>query len=291
MGTPDFALFTLRKLVKKHDVIAVYSQPPRPAGRGQKEKPSVTHSFAIENNIPVYTPKSLKSEEEQQKFIDLNADVAVVSAYGLLLPPPILNGTKYGCLNIHPSLLPRWRGAAPIQRQIMAGDKETGVCIMLMDEGMDTGDVIKMHKYHLDSSITAGELHDELGEIGADVLMNVLSDIDNMSSFPQSSEGITYAKKISKEEAKINWNKTAEEIDCIVRGLNPYPATYFEHNNSKIKIYKVGVLDIEHDKLAGTILDDKLTFACGKGAVRILELQKAGKKIMSADVFLKGNKL
>ncbi len=288
MGTPEFALPTLEKIVEKHEVIAVYSQPPRPSGRGKKETPSVIHAFANERNIPVFTPVSLKSPEEQTRFSALNADIAVVVAYGLLLPKPILSGTKYGCLNIHPSLLPRWRGAAPIQRAIMAGDTETGVCIMQMDEGMDTGAVLMQENFDIADDATAGDLHDELSVRGAELLLKTLAELGKIVPIPQTDIGFTYAKKITKEEAKIDWNLPATEIANMVRGLNPYPCAYFMDAGNKIKLYKVKVVDIQQDKPAGSVLDDKLLIACGEGAIRILELQRAGKRIMNAEEFTRG---
>lgn len=321
MGTPAFALPSLKALhSSEHEVVAVYSQPPRPAGRGQKETPSPIHSFALENNIPVYTPVSLKSAEAQEEFANLKADVAVVAAYGLLLPKPILEAYPLGCINVHPSLLPRWRGAAPIQRTVMAGDAMTGICIMQMDEGLDTGDVLLREDGFVVGSFDAGTLHDMLSHLAGPMLLLTLDGLRNGTIKPQkqSTEGITYAKKITKEEARIDWNQTAEHINNQIRGLAPSPAAYFVHNGENIKIFKAEIIPspacggglgrgAQQDTLsqisphpspppqagegvvrAGTVIDDSLSIACLQGILRPLEVQRPNKKRMSVSEMLKG---
>jgi methionyl-tRNA formyltransferase len=212
-----------------------------------------------------------------------------VVAYGLLLPQHILDAPKFGCLNIHPSALPRWRGAAPIQRTIMAGDAQTAVCIMQMDAGLDTGAVLLREDFAFEPKITADELHDKCAEIGAHLVLQTINNISSLKAIPQSPHEVTYAKKITKDDEKIDWTKPANEIENIVRGLNPYPAAYFEHNGEKIKVFQCDV--VESSGKAGTVLDDALTIACGTNALKITSLQKAGKRIMSAKEFLAGNKI
>ncbi len=241
MGTPEFAVPTLRSLIEAgHELVAVYTQPPRPAGRGQKLRPSPVQQLAEARNIPVYFPASLKSAEEQQIFADLNAELAIVAAYGLLLPQAILDAPKHGCINIHPSLLPRWRGAAPIQRPIMAGDTETGMCIMQMEAGLDTGPVFARREIPLPPNATAGEMHDQLAELGSAMALQVIAEIEagSAKAIPQSEEGVTYANKIIKDEARINWNKPANEVHNQIRGLSPFPGAFFEYEGVKYKVLK-----------------------------------------------------
>jgi methionyl-tRNA formyltransferase len=291
MGTPEFALPALKNLIEsEHEILAVYSQPPRPSKRGQKEQKSAIHLLAEENNIEVRTPVSLKDEKEQKTFANLGADIAVVVAYGLLLPKEILEAFPHGCINIHPSLLPRWRGAAPIQRTIMAGDKETGVCIIQLTEELDTGDIIEMETYDIPDGTNAGQLHDTLAMIGAKLALKALNKIENgICSFtPQvGEEDITYAKKITKNEAKINWSSPAKEIIYLIRGLNPFPGAYFELNDIRIKILEAKASD-KNGKY-GEVLDDELTIACGDGAINPTKLQKQGKTITDTESFLRGN--
>lgn len=290
MGTPDFAVPVLEKLVEKHQVVCVYTQPPRPAGKGYKLTPSPVHQKAEEFGISVRTPVSLRKSEEQQAFADLQADVAVVCAYGLILPQAILDAPKKGCINIHASLLPRWRGAAPIQRAIQAGDTQSGVTIMQMDAGLDTGDMLLVETCPIQSDTTAQMLHDTLSEMGARLIIQAL-DLD-LKPIAQPTEGITYAEKIQKSEALINWNLSATQICRNIMAFNPYPTAYTLYKGERIKIFTAVAMDEITDKSAGTILDEDLKIACGDGTVlKVLTLQRAGKKMMSASDFMKGNSL
>ncbi|PPD46629.1 MAG: methionyl-tRNA formyltransferase [Methylocystis sp.] len=296
MGTPDFATALLQELCDRgHEVAAVYSQPPRPAGRGMSEKKSSVHQFAESRGLPVRTPKSLKSAGEQEAFRALCADVAVVAAYGLLLPQPILDAPKHGCLNLHGSLLPRWRGAAPIQRAIMAGDKESGVEVMKMDAGLDTGPVALTAKTPIGPDMTAGELHDRLAELGAPLMADALDLLvkGELRFTPQSEEGACYAAKIDKAEARIDWRRSAQELHDHVRGLTPFPGAFFEgdigHGLERVKVLRT---QVETGKGApGTILDDAGLVACGAGALRLLRVQRAGKGEMGIEDFLRGRKM
>lgn len=285
MGTPEFAVPALRGLIaSEHEVVAVYSQPPRPAGRGQKERKSPIHILAEEKNIPVFTPVKLTPDHKP-----LVADIAVVAAYGLLLPEWFLKSFKYGCINIHPSALPRWRGAAPIQRTVLAGDATTDICIMQMEKGLDTGAVLERETLPVPPRITSGELHDVLAEKSVSLLLKVLANIETIKPEVQSMEGLTYAKKIEKSEARIDWRKPAEEIDRLVRGLNPFPGAYFEVNGERVKVWEAEVeLGVRSSEFGGKILDDKLLIRCGENALRLLKLQREGKRAVSADEFLRG---
>ncbi len=293
MGTPDFSVGVLAALVDAgHNVVAVYSQPPRKAGRGMDLKKSPVHAFAEAKSIDVRTPKSLRTADEQQAFAALDLDVAIVVAYGLLLPAPILEAPRLGCLNLHASLLPRWRGAAPIQRAIMAGDNETGVMVMQMDEGLDTGPVLGTARVQITSDMTASHLHDELAKVGAPLMVETLAKLaaGEITPIEQSEEGVTYAKKIDKAEARIDWSRPASELDCHIRGLSLFPGAYFEVTR-KGKPERVKVLRAEPvagSGTPGTALDDTLTIACGEGALRLLEVQRAGKGRASAAEFLRG---
>lgn len=291
MGTPMFALPTLEALIRSpHQVVAVYSQPPRPAGRGQKLTSSPVHQIAEKHNIPVFTPVSLKPSEVQAEFAAHKADAAIVAAYGLLLPKPILTGTRLGCINVHPSLLPRWRGAAPLPRTIMAGDKKTGVCIMQMDEGLDTGDVLLMKEYAIPAGMNAAELHDTLSEMAAPMILETLDGMSAGRLMPvkQSAEGVTYAKKIEKEDCLIDWNRSASEIAAQVRGLAPKPGASFHLKNEVIKLLAAQVEDGTGHATPGTALDDQLLIACGSGALRMLQLQRPSKAPMPASELMKG---
>lgn len=285
MGTPDFAVPTLRALHQQgHEMVAVYSQPPRPAGRGQKETSSPVQAYAEANGLPVFTPVSLKHENLP------DADVAVVAAYGLLLPKHILQAPRHGCLNVHPSLLPRWRGAAPIQRTIMAGDTETAMCIMQMDEGLDTGDILLCEPYAIPPGTDAGQLHDTMAETGARLMLEALSQLERGTLAPrrQSTEGVTYASKIKKEEARISWELPAREILHKILGLSPFPGATFRLGEEIIKVF-AAVEAPGTDAAPGTLLDDRLTIACGSGtALRLLEVQRPGKKRMMAEEMLRG---
>ena len=287
MGTPDFSVPVLDALVDAgHDVVAVYSQPPRPAGRGKKDRPSPVQSKAEALGLSVRYPVSLRIDEALAEFNALEADVAVVVAHGLILPQSILDAPKQGCLNIHASLLPRWRGAAPIHRAIMAGDPETGVCIMQMESGLDTGPVLTRHAVSIGESETTQQLHDRLSVIGASAIVDALAALDQLVPEPQSETGVTYAAKIDKSEAAINWSRSATEIDRLIRGLSPFPGAWFEMNGKRVKI--LGSVLVEQNGVAGCALDDALTIACGDGAIRLTHLQRAGKSVQDAGQFLNG---
>ncbi len=311
MGTPYFALPTLEALVRAQkrepalsstpcksqetftgaiEVVAVYSQPPRPAGRGQKETHSPVHQFAAANNIPVYTPTSLKSAEAQAEFATLGADIAVVVAYGLLLPKAILEAPKLGCINVHPSKLPRFRGAAPLQRTIMAGEKDTATVIMQMDVGLDTGDMLLVEPYAIPEGTTTGMLHDTLSARAGALVLKTLEGLQagTITPIKQPEEGVCYAPKISKEECRIDWNQSAETIARQIRGLSPTPGAYFEHKGENIKIFAADFTADNSEKPAGTILDNELAIACEQGTLHPTELQRAGKKRLPVAEFLKG---
>jgi len=286
MGTPDFAVVTLKALVAAgHEVVAVYSQPPRPAGRGQDLRPSPVHEYVAVNGLDVRTPFSLKSADEQNSFAALKADAAVVVAYGLILPRPILEAPRLGCFNVHASLLPRWRGAAPIQRAIMAGDRETGVCIMRMAEGLDTGPVCKMGRVAIAPSTTAGQMHDELAALGASLMVGMLEELP-IACAEQSGEGVTYAKKIEKAEAHIDFTRDAAEVRNHIHGLSPFPGAWTGIQGARVKILNCAT--VEQSGPAGMVLDDQLTIACGANAIRPLTLQREGKEAMDAATFLRG---
>jgi methionyl-tRNA formyltransferase len=288
LGTPDFAVPTLTELVGQgHEIVAVYSQPPRPKGRGLDTEPSPVAKAAANFGIPIRTPLTLKAAEAQAEFAALELDAAIVVAYGLLLPKPILDAPKLGCFNLHGSLLPRWRGAAPIQRAIMAGDAETGVMVMRMEEGLDTGPVLMAERTPI-ARKTYRELHDELARLGADLMARAMSAVSlgQASETPQPEEGVTYAKKILKEEARIDWTKSAREIDCLIRGLSPFPGAWCEIKGERVKILFADPADGKG--APGEILDDKLLVSCGDGALRLRALQRPGKSAMAADDLLRG---
>ena len=288
MGTPDFAVPTLADLIAQgHDIAAVYSQPPRPKGRGMTLEPGAVHRFADSAKLPVRTPLSLKSAEEQAAFAALELDAAIVVAYGLLLPKSILDTPKLGCFNLHGSLLPRWRGAAPIQRAVMAGDAETGVMVMQMDEGLDTGAVLMAERVTIGRK-TSGELTTELSRLGADLMVRSLGALERggVTPQPQSEDGVTYAKKISKEEARIDWSRPAREIDAHIRGLAPFPGAWTDANGERLKILYADPVD--GNGKPGLALDDGLTIACGEGALKLVKVQRAGKSVMTAAELLKG---
>jgi methionyl-tRNA formyltransferase len=296
MGTPDFSVPALSELIGAgHDIAAVYSQPPRPSGRrGLAAQPGPVHRHAEAAGITVFTPLSLKDPGEQAKFRALEADAAVVVAYGLLLPKAVLEGTRLGCFNIHASALPRWRGAAPIQRAIMAGDAATAVMIMRMEEGLDTGPVCLGEHVSIGANETAGELHDRLSPLGASLILRAMSALERgqLDATPQPSVGITYAAKIAKAEAQIDFTKPAVEVHNLVRGLSPFPGAWFEYAAGdgrapeRIKVLRTEVRP--GAGAPGSVLDDKLTVACGTGAVAMRELQRAGKRPMSAEELLRG---
>ena len=286
MGTPDFAVPTLRAIVAAgHEVVAAYSQPPRPAGRGKKLQPSPVHLAAQEMGIAVSTPASLKPAEEKSAFAALAADVAVVAAYGLLLPVAVLEAPKYGCLNVHGSILPRWRGAAPVQRAILAGDATTGVTIMQMEKGLDTGPMLLKRTTRIDEK-TAGELTDEIAALGAEAMVEVLGRLPHVRSEPQPADGVTYAHKIDKAEARIDFAKGAEFIERQVRAFAPRPGAFFELEGERIRVLAADV--IAREGATATVLDDHLTIACGYGAVRPTLVQRAGKPAMETAAMLRG---
>jgi methionyl-tRNA formyltransferase len=288
MGTPDFAVPTLAALIGQgHTIAAVYSQPPRPKGRGLETVPGPVHAFANAAGLAVRTPLSLKGADEQAAFAALDIDAAIVVAYGLLLPKPILDAPRLGCFNLHGSLLPRWRGAAPIQRAVMAGDAETGVMVMHMDEGLDTGPVLMTEKVTVGRK-TSGELAGELAQLGADLMIRALGALERgqIGETPQSADGATYAKKITKDEARIDWTKSAHEIDCLIRGLSPAPGAFTEVKGERLKILYAE--PASGNGAPGTVLDDVLTIAAGEGALRLKRVQRAGGKAMDAADLLKG---
>ena len=287
MGTPEFSVPVLDALVEAgHVIAAVYCQPPRPAGRGKKERPTPVHSRAIELGLDVRHPVSLKGAAEQAEFATLNADAAVVVAYGLILPQAILDAPKYGCLNIHASLLPRWRGSAPIHRAIMSGDSESGVCIMQMEAGLDTGPVLLREATAIGEEETTAQLHDRLSAMGAALVVDALSRLADLTADPQPEAGVTYATKIDKSEARIDWSETAEEVDRKIRGLSPFPGAWCEFDGERLKLLSSRLS--AGKGTAGEVLDDTLTIACGTGAIEVLTLQRAGKGAQPRDVFLRG---
>ncbi len=293
MGTPDFAVPTLTEIIGQgHEVVAVYSRAPRPAGRGMAERTSPVHAIADRFGIPVFTPRSLKGEAEQAAFAALDLDVAVVVAYGLILPAAILDAPREGCFNLHASLLPRWRGAAPIHRAIMAGDRETGVMVMRMEEGLDTGPVAMAERLAIPPDATTGDLHDRLARLGADLMVRALGAVERgaLGTVAQAEDGVTYAAKIDKSETRIDWARPAAEVHNHIRGLSPFPGAWCEMTLSgkteRVKILRSTLA--EGTAAPGTVLDDRLTIACGAGAIRLVELQRAGGKAVTAEAFLRG---
>ena len=295
MGTPEFAVPTLVEILGRgHDVAAVYTRAPQPAGRGMALQPSPVEVKARQFELSVFTPKSLKGEEAVAAFRAHDADAAVVVAYGLILPKPILDTPRLGCFNLHASALPRWRGAAPTNRAIMAGDTETAVMVMRMEEGLDTGPIAMAQRVAIGPDMTAGELHDQLARLGADLMVRALAALerDALRLTPQSASGITYATKISKTETRIDWRLPWERVHDHCRGLSPFPGAWFEiGGNTNKPLARIKVLRTNKGEGAGapgTVLDDRLTVACGEGAVRILQLQRAGRASMTAEEFLRG---
>jgi methionyl-tRNA formyltransferase len=285
MGSPDFAVPSLDALVEAgHEVVAAYAQPPRPAGRGKADRKTAVHERAEQLGIAVRTPRTLRDAEEQAKFRGLDADVAVVAAYGLILPRPILEAPKGGCINVHASLLPRWRGAAPIQRAILAGDEVSGVTIMRMDEGLDTGPMLLKRELDIRGK-TAGQVTDELAKLGAASLVEWLG--HPQPPVAQPEDGVTYAKKIDKAEARIDWSRSADEIERKVRAFNPVPGAWFEANGERIKLLDAAVGD-DASADPGAVLDDCLNVACGSGYIRPLKIQRAGRAPMTAGELLRG---
>ena len=288
MGTPEFAVPTLQALLDAaHEVVCVYTQPPRPGGRrGREVTPSPVQKLAERQGIEVRHPTSLKSEDEQKRFAALNADIAVVAAYGLILPQAVLDAPTHGCLNVHASILPRWRGAAPIHRAIMVGDPVTGVTIMQMEAGLDTGPMLATVRTPIEDK-TTGELTEELAELGAQLMVGTLIDLEALHPIPQDDVEATHAPKIDKAEARIDWTKPAQEIERLVRGLAPFPGAWFELGGDRVKLLRAEVVDGEG--AAGEVLDERLAIACGEGAIRPVMLQRAGKPAMDLGTFLRGN--
>jgi methionyl-tRNA formyltransferase len=291
MGTPDFAAHILQALLEApYDIVAVYTQPPRPVGRGYKVTPSPVQKIAEAHKIPVFTPTSLKTEEAQTAWQSLNLDIAVVAAYGLILPKAILEAPRWGCVNVHASLLPRWRGAAPIQRALLSHDVETGVTIMKMDEGLDTGDMLLIEKTPITKETTASQLHETLAHLGAEALLSALPLYlsGKLQPIPQPQEGVTYAEKLSKEEGCLDWALPASVLERKIRALNPWPGTWFTIGQDRIKVLEAQVVPLSLSQAPGTILDTHLTIACGEDALRPLLVQKMGKSPLPVDDFLRG---
>ncbi|ODT62778.1 MAG: methionyl-tRNA formyltransferase [Phenylobacterium sp. SCN 69-14] len=293
LGTPDFAVAALDALVAAgHEIACVYSQPPAPRGRGQVLKPSPVHAYAEERGISVRTPSSMRDPAEIAAFAGLNLDAAVVVAFGQILPAAVLETPRLGCFNLHASLLPRWRGAAPIQRAIMAGDKVTGVEVMQMTEGLDEGPVLASETVPIDALETAGTLHDRLAAVGAALLARTLAGVERGEAVAtaQAQGGLTYARKIRPKEARIAWARPAAEVDCKIRGLSPFPGAWFELPTAKGLVRVKALLSQVEDGegLPGRTLDDRLLVACGEGAVRLLRVQRQGKGPQDAQAFLRG---
>jgi methionyl-tRNA formyltransferase len=291
MGTPDFAVPALLALAEAgHEIACVYSQPPRPAGRGHKERPSPVHATAAERGWPVRTPRSLRDPEEQAAFAALELDVAVVAAYGLILPQAVLDAPRRGCLNIHASLLPRWRGAAPIQRAILAGDSETGICIMQMEAGLDTGPVLLERRIPIGAADTAQDLHDRLAGLGALSIVEALEGLlaGTLAPQPQPEEGVTYAAKLARGEAQLDWRRPALELERQVRAFTPWPGAVFDApDGTRLKVLAAELVP-EAKGAPGEVLDARLTIACGEGALRPTRLQRPGKGPAETDAFLRG---
>lgn len=296
MGTPEISVNTLGELIAQgHDIVAVYCQPPRPAGRGKELRKTPVHEFAEDMGLDVFTPLNFKDQADIDIFVAHEAEIAVVVAYGLLLPKAILDAPEHGCLNLHASLLPRWRGAAPIQRAIMAGDAKTGMMVMQMDEGLDTGDVCLVEAIEITANMTAGELHDLMAPLGANLMARAISAVEwgGHSETPQAEEGATYAKKILKGEARIDWSLDAQSLHDHIRGLSPFPGAWCEFEKDG-KVSRIKILNTEivtGEGVAGEMLDDELTVACGSGALKIVRLQRAGKGVSGVADFQRGYKI
>jgi methionyl-tRNA formyltransferase len=292
-GTPDFAAEALSALIAAgHEIVLVLTQPDRPSGRGMKLTPSAVKTVALAQNIPVYQPEKLRTPEQQAPLMGIHADVMIVAAYGLILPQIILDLPRFGCLNIHASLLPRWRGAAPIQRAILAGDASTGITIMQMDAGLDTGDMLSIHTTPITAQDNAQTLHDKLAAQGAQAIVQALSNLSALPRQVQPADGVTYAEKLSKEEALIDWTESAAHLDLKIRAFNPFPSAQSTLNGSMIKLWRA--TPVQESGTAGTIIaidKEAITIACGSGALRITELQKSGGKRLSTPAFLAGTPL
>ncbi|MFO1189863.1 MAG: methionyl-tRNA formyltransferase [Alphaproteobacteria bacterium] len=290
LGTPDFALPTLDALIAAgHEIACVYTQPARPAGRGMKARPAPVAAAALARGIAVRSPRTLRDAAEQAAFAALSLDAAVVVAYGLILPRPILAAPRLGCINVHASLLPRWRGAAPIQRALLAGDAETGVTIMQMDEGLDTGPMLLTERLPIGPQMTAGDLHDRLAALGGRMIVPALDGLatGTLKPRPQPEAGVTYAKKIDRAETGIDWRRPAAELERLVRAFAPVPGAWFLHAGTRIRVLKAELVEGQSAE-PGTVLDGHLGIACGAGALRLVRLQREGRSAMDADAFLRG---
>lgn len=292
MGTPEFAVPVLENLAKEHEIVCVYTRAPKEAGRGKALQKSPVHLWAEAHGVEVRTPKTLRNAEEQEKFAALNADISIVAAYGLILPKAVIEAFPKGCLNVHGSLLPRWRGAAPMQRAIEAGDEKTGITIMQVVEALDAGAMYKKGEIAIDKDMTVGILHDKMAELGARLMLDVLADLDNIKPEPQNEDLVTYAAKIEKEESKLDFNDDAVVLERKIRAFNPYPATYFEYNGERFKLLKCRALPNEHCLKAGELLQDgnRLFIGCAVGALEVLQIQRQGKKAMATEELLRGFK-
>ncbi len=285
MGTPDFAVPALRALAARHEVVCVYTQPPRPAGRGKKDRPSPVQIAAEALGLSVRHPATLRTPAEQAAFAELDPDVAVVVAYGLILPQPVLDAPRLGCLNIHASLLPRWRGAAPIHRAILSGDAATGICIMRMEAGLDTGPVLLCAPTPIGAEDTTADLHDRLAGMGADLVVQALDRLPSLVAVAQSEHGVTYATKIAKDEGRIDWTRPAPEVDRLIRGLSPFPGAWCRIGGERVKLLRSRIA--QGSGPPGTVLRD-LTIACGTGAIEVTLAQREGRRPMQPDEFLRG---
>ena len=294
LGTPDFALPTLHGLIEAgHEIACVYTQAAKPAGRGMKARLSPVAAAAEARGLPVRSPRTLRDPAEQAAFAALGLDAAVVVAYGLILPRPILAAPRLGCFNVHASLLPRWRGAAPIQRALLAGDAETGITIMKMDEGLDTGPMLLVERVTIGPQTTAGELHDRLAALGGRLIVAALDGLiaGSIAPQPQPESGVTYAKKIDKSETRLDWRRPAAELDRVVRAFAPLPGAWFHHGETRIRVLKAEPVALAHGADPGMVVDERLLVACGGGALRLLRLQREGRAALDADAFLRGAQL
>jgi methionyl-tRNA formyltransferase len=293
MGTPDFAVPTLSKLVNsQHNVKAIFTQRPKPKNRGMSVDISPVHSAGLENNIDIFTPTTLRDEKIYKQILDIEADCIVVVAYGMIIPENIINSKKYGCINLHPSKLPRFRGAAPLQRTIIAGDTETAICTIQMDKGLDTGDILLSKEISLNPRISFTELHNMAAYIGANLILETLNNIDNIKPTKQSEDGLLYAHKLKKEEGLVNWQKdSAFELDCKIRGMNPWPGVYFLYKGELVKILEASYKNDTSSLPPGTIIDKDISITCLNGILTLISLQRPGKKAISAKDFMNGFKI
>jgi methionyl-tRNA formyltransferase len=296
-GTPEFSVTPLKALIESgHEVIAVYTQPDRPAGRGRKLTPSLIKKVALDNGIPVFQPVNFKSAHDVETLAALGADLMVVVAYGLILPQVVLNTPRLGCINIHASLLPRWRGAAPIQRAIQAGDKETGIAIMQMEAGLDTGPIWLSRNISIEPGMTGGELHDRLAKMGAAALLSTLPLLleDKIQPVPQANIGVTYAHKLNKNEAHVDWHQSASEIHCLICAFNPWPVAFSHMDSEKVRLWKSRVSDLQSNASPGTVIAENpegIFISCADGVIQLLELQLPGKRKLTAKEFLNAHSL